>query len=172
MCHQLKVLVLCTTVSPHSRCNSLLDLIELHNNYQPIKKFVFEKKKNKIVPIGLLRSRANPKSQSLTTPSLVRRIFSGLTSRWMQLWAWQYPTACNVCQMIRFVNTSGTLQNHSQISLYISLYILHNNICSDTSINKSAVYISVIFAVYSDKSQYKHNNQTNNANRELYYYML
>lgn len=47
MCHQLKVLVLCTTVSPHSRCNSLLDLIELHNNYQPIKKIVFEKKKKK-----------------------------------------------------------------------------------------------------------------------------
>ena len=62
----------------------------------------------------LLRSRAKPKSQSFTTPSLVRRMFSGLTSRWMQLWAWQYPTACNVCQMIRFVNTSGTLHRESR----------------------------------------------------------
>lgn len=31
----------------------------------------------------LLRMRAKPKSQSLMTPVLVRRMFSGFTSRWM-----------------------------------------------------------------------------------------
>lgn len=81
-----------------------------------IKSNSFCKKINEYVEFDfiLLRSRANPKSQSFTTPSLVRRMFSGLTSRWMQLWAWQYPTACNVCQMIRFVNTSGTLQSSNR----------------------------------------------------------
>lgn len=50
---------------------------------------------------------ANPKSQSFTTPWEVSNIFSGFISLCMQLCRWQYATACNVCQIICLVNTSG-----------------------------------------------------------------
>lgn len=56
--------------------------------------------------------RAKPKSHSLTTPSAVSRMFSGLTSRWMQLCRWQYATPCSVCQIICFDSNSGQPCTH------------------------------------------------------------
>lgn len=54
-----------------------------------------------------LNIRANPKSHSFTTPCAVSRMFSGFTSRWMQLCWWQYAIPCSVCQVICLVSNSG-----------------------------------------------------------------
>jgi hypothetical protein len=52
--------------------------------------------------------RAKPKSHSFSTPFLEMRRFSGLMSRWMTLWAWQYSmdrtswnTALRISSMLR-----------------------------------------------------------------------
>ena len=57
----------------------------------------------------LINSPETPKSQSLTTPSRVRRTFGGLMSRWMVLRACKYASPCKTCRRDR---TRGRRQCH------------------------------------------------------------
>lgn len=67
-------------------------------------------KKKKSYCHYLLIIRANPKSANLTISFLVSSIFSGFTSRWMQLCAWQNCTACNNWYIVFLITASGHLE--------------------------------------------------------------
>lgn len=56
----------------------------------------------RLVPVNVpatefISSPETPKSQSLTTPSRVRRTFGGLMSRWIVLRECRYASPCRIC---------------------------------------------------------------------------